>query len=234
MSDFKQAYKILVDAEYDGKEYLFLHKNKRESTITVGGIYEKANPNALDYEFIKGVLKLCGYSISDVNKLEDEHYEIKAKLLNPNLDGFHKGVLNDRLNEIDFRLSNYKKNIKRASRMIYADERTRQNVFQYFKANYWDIMRLSEVHSQKVANEMFLFGVVSGVKTSAKMAQSLVGASPDGIIGGISLKCLNNYNPDMFDRQFDNLEKNHFDLIIERNPSLAINKEGWYNRSELC
>lgn len=234
MADFKQAYKILVDAEYDGKEYLFLHKNKRESTVTVGGIYEKANPNALDYEFIKGVLKLCGYDIASVNRLEDEQYEVKAKLLNPNLDDFHKGVLKDRLNEIDFRLDNYKKNIKRASRMIYADEKTRQNVFQYFKIHYWDIMRLGEIHSQKVANEIFLFGVVAGVKTSAKMAQSLVGAKSDGIIGDISLKCLNNYNPDMFDKQFDNLEKNHFDLIIEKNPHLSMNREGWHNRSNLC
>lgn len=234
MADFKEAYKILVEAEYSGKEYLFLHKNKRESTITTGGIYEKANPSALDYDFIKSVLKLCGYDINAVNKLEDEQYDVNAKLLNPNLDQFHKGVLNDRLNEIDFRLKEYKKNIQRASRMIYADDKTRQRVFQYFKVNYWDIMRLSEVHSQKVANEIFLFGVVAGVKTSAKMAQSLVGAKPDGFIGDISLKCLNNYNSDMFDKQFDNLERNHFDLIIEKNPHLAMNKEGWYNRSNLC
>lgn len=123
--------------------------------------------------------------------------------------------------------------IQRASIILYSDSTTKKHVFEFFKEHYWDIIRLSEVQDQNMAEEIFLMGVVSHPITAVKLAQRLVRTKPDGIIGTNTLKALNIYNPQAFDKQYDNFEKKHFDLIIERNPKLAINKRGWYNRAVL-
>lgn len=231
MANFEFAYSLLIQAEYAGKPEYFLHKNKHESDFTCGGVYQKYNPESLDWTFMKNLSNMCGYDIHRVNEIETEIDEIKERT--EFLSGQSLLEANQRIDELNFQRKSFKNNLKRASKMIYADEKLRGQVANYFRANYWDNIRLSEVHSQVVANEIFLMAVVSGTKTAARLAQELVGAKADGILGSITIKCLNNYNPDMFDKQYDDFEKRHFDTIIEKNPKLSVNKKGWYNRSEL-
>lgn len=57
MADFKKAYAKMKQAEYSGKEYLFLHYLSDEYGYTCGGIYQKANPKALDWDFIDRIVK---------------------------------------------------------------------------------------------------------------------------------------------------------------------------------
>lgn len=123
---------------------------------------------------------------------------------------------------------------KRASKLLYADDRIQTQVYNFFKKHYWDSLRLGEIHSQIIANEIYLFGVVAGIKTAAKTAQRVVGAKVDGIIGDISIKCLNIYNETRFDEEFDEAEKRHFELVAEKNPNLKMYLNGWLNRSVLA
>lgn len=122
--------------------------------------------------------------------------------------------------------------MSRASVLLYCDSKTVNQVKNFFKKNYWDVSKLDEVHSQKIADEIFLCSVLCGVKTASKMAQKLVGAVEDGIIGDISVKCLNNTNAGYFDIKYDELEKDHFDNIVSINPELKIYLSGWKSRAD--
>ena len=185
MARYAEAFKRLIDAEYPDGEEDFLHKNSGENGLTVGGVYQSANPESFNWDFIESILNVC--------------------------DG----------------------DIERASIMLYHDSKTKEQVFWFFKKNYWDIARLSEVQEQNTAEEIFLMGVVSHPITAVKLAQKLIRVDSDGICGDYTIKALNNYNVNMFDRQYDNLEEQHFDKVIQRNPHLCINKKGWYNRARL-
>ena len=121
--------------------------------------------------------------------------------------------------------------MQRASILLYSDTRTKKEVFEFFKEHYWDISRLSEIHDQNMAEEIFLMSVVTHPRTAVKLAQRLIGTTADGFIGVNTLKALNIFNVQAFDIQYDNFEKKHFDIVIEKNPKLAINRRGWYNRA---
>ncbi len=195
MSNFENAYKVLLQVEFGNNPSKFLHHNSTEESITLGGIYKQANPNAIDWIFVEKIMRVC--ESNDISELLSDNSE------------------------------QYKKDMKRASRMLYVDIEIQDQVKRYFKKHYWDTLRLDEVQSQKIAEEMFLFGVVSGTRNSAKISQKLVGAKVDGYIGDISIKCINNFNSEDFDIKFDELEKLYYDGIVAKNPDLKIYLKGW-------
>ena len=181
MADFNLAYKKMQLAEYNNRESLFIHKHSDEKGYTVGGIYQKANPNAVDYELVDEIVKTVG-------------------------------------------------DIKRASIMLFHDEKIQFDVFKYFKKNYWDISRLSELHDNKMAQEIYMASVLYGVERAVKMAQQLAMVTPDGDLGNFSIKGLNNLDPLQFDMDYDILEIKLATSIAKTN-----HKEhylvGWHRRA---
>lgn len=129
------------------------------------------------------------------------------------------------------RLCNH--DLERASRMLYNDEIIYKEVYDFFKRYYWTNLRLDEIQSQKIANEIFDCAVNIGQKNAIKLAQRLVGALDDGYIGSITVKCLNIYNEETFDLKFDDMQKKYYDDLIANNPELGIYQRGWYNRADL-
>ena len=63
MANFVKAYIKLTQAEFGNKPDQFLHLNAGENGYTLGGIYQKANPEAFDWIFIEGVLALCEFNL---------------------------------------------------------------------------------------------------------------------------------------------------------------------------
>jgi hypothetical protein len=121
--------------------------------------------------------------------------------------------------------------IKRGSVMLYYDKDTFDKVKSVYKSRYWDGLKLDKVDSQKIASEMFLMGVVSGVKNSTKITQRIIGVKDDGIIGNITLAALNRYNEDDFDIMFDEKEVEYFEHIVENKPDFKRFLSGWKNRA---
>ncbi len=68
----------------------------------------------------------------------------------------------------------------------------------FYRVNFWMALRLEEVQSQDVARTLFDFGVNAGVGTAAKLAQVVVGTTPDGRIGPKSLAAINAADPALF------------------------------------
>lgn len=121
--------------------------------------------------------------------------------------------------------------IKQASINLSKNQDLTLDVMRFYKKNYWDSINLNYIESQKVCDEMFMFGVNCGIKQAVKLAQRVVGVADDGIIGNQTIQAINNYDENDFDREFDIEEMKYYDSIIQKNPSLKIYRNGWYNRA---
>lgn len=126
----------------------------------------------------------------------------------------------------------YNGEVKIASRELYNTTWLHKMVEDFYKIEYWDKAKLDRIIDQKVADEIFIFGVNVGMKTAVMKAQRLVGAKADGWVGNETLLKLNTYDANKFDIEFDDYEKEYYDAIIKNKPYLAINKQGWYNRAD--
>ena len=121
--------------------------------------------------------------------------------------------------------------IEKISRALYASEKLRAQVRQFYKEAYWDRMRLDEISSQNKANEMFIFGVNVGIKPTVRVTQQLVGVVNDGIVGEQTIAAINRYDEERFDKQFDRAELEYYNKLIEKNPKFRIYANGWRNRA---
>lgn len=118
-----------------------------------------------------------------------------------------------------------------ASRELYSDAGLLDEVKMFYKKNFWDRMRLDEIQDQHKANEMFVFGVNAGCGRSIRLAQLVVGTVADGLIGPNTIKAINAYDVDSFDREFDSEEIKYYEAIVSNNPEKKIFLNGWKNRA---
>ena len=64
-------------------------------------------------------------------------------------------------------------------------------VRDFYRNEFWNRMRGDEINNQDVANTIFNFGVNAGIGLAIKLAQLVVGATPDGGIGPKTIEKLN-------------------------------------------
>lgn len=121
-----------------------------------------------------------------------------------------------------------------ASIELYQDRSLTQDVYDFMKKNFWDVMKLDSVTSQKIAEELFIFGTNANMKAGVKMAQRLIGVEDDGIVGNGTITALNAFNEHVFDEEYDLLEQAYYMNLILRHPELEVNEKGWIRRSELA
>jgi hypothetical protein len=183
MANYSEAYLKITESEFSNNPEKFLHQNPNEDGLTIGGIYQKSNPDTFDWGFIQDVLEIC-------------HFDFE-----------------------------------RASRMLYADEATKQAVFKHFKTWYWNKCLLDEIQSQVIAENIFLAAVHIGVKNAVKLAQKVVQTQQDGIMGAFTIKALTNFDDNYFKARFDKLEIENYNNLIARNPHLAWARNGFIKRA---
>ena len=125
-----------------------------------------------------------------------------------------------------------KYDIKKASASLYDNKTLLVLVKEFYKVNFWDIARLDEVTEQRVADEIFIFGVNVGMKLAIKKTQEYLGLQDDGVVGTQTLAKLNSVDVEVFDVEFDTLvEQKHYEYIISKYPEKKIFANGWRNRS---
>ncbi|WP_419673789.1 putative peptidoglycan-binding domain-containing protein [Aliarcobacter butzleri] len=120
---------------------------------------------------------------------------------------------------------------KKAGPILMKDSELLKQVNIFYKREFWDKMRLDEINSQHIANEIFIFGVNVNWKIAIKEAQKLISVAADGIIGTQTLKALNNYDEHVFDKKFDDVEIAYYEQIVKNKPHLVHNLKGWINRA---
>jgi len=174
--------------------------------------------------------KLCGLEFSDN----------PSKFLHKNEgeDGFTLGGVYQKANPIEFSwnfilqvLEVCNNDIERASIMLYNDEKTQKELYDFFKKNYWERCRLDSLYSQSQAENIFFSGVHIGVKNAVKLAQKVVQTEQDGYLGDKTVKAMNFYDDTMFKTSYDRLEIENYNNLIERNPALEWARDGFINRA---
>lgn len=133
-------------------------------------------------------------------------------------------------NEI-YPLLKYSKGLKETSRRLFFDEKVQSMVAKFYKEHFWNKMRLYEINSKLKANEIFIFGVNAGTRAAIKLAQRVVGVEDDGNMGENTLRAVNLYDEDKFDKEYDRLEMQYYNRLMERNPKFKIYANGWRKRA---
>jgi len=106
-----------------------------------------------------------------------------------------------------------------------------KTVFDIYKKNYWDILRLDRVQHQNLAMALFDQAVNRGTGRVARQIQSIVKVKADGIIGPISLKAINTSDPKKTLIEFIKETQNSYLSIVRNDSSQVIFLQGWMRRS---
>lgn len=106
---------------------------------------------------------------------------------------------------------------------------TQDEVQEIYWDMYWSPMKLDSIDDEASALEIFDMGVNSGIGTAAKMAQRIVNAIPDGVIGPKTILAINNYNKDFVTEYKEARRMYYVDIVINRPTNIKFLK-GWLKR----
>lgn len=123
------------------------------------------------------------------------------------------------------------KSLKEASVILYNNSDLVALVYEFYKKEFWDKMRLDEVESDLKASEIFVFGVNVDTKPAVRVLQRLLNVAVDGVMGAQTLKALNAYDENKFNVEFDSYEIAYYASLVSKNPKLKIYANGWKNRA---
>lgn len=96
-------------------------------------------------------------------------------------------------------------------------------VEEFYKVEFYDKMKLDLVTSEHKQLELMCFGINVGIKPCIKKLQELLNVTIDGIIGQQTINALNAFNESLFDKLFDEKEKEYYDSL---NAKLNMYKKG--------
>lgn len=111
------------------------------------------------------------------------------------------------------------------------DPRLTQAVFDFYKTAFWDRLRGDDISNQRIAASVFDFAVNAGVRVASKLAQLVVDATPDGIIGDRTLEKLNKADPELFISKYGLAKVARYVEIVKRDRSQSKFLLGWLNRT---
>lgn len=105
-----------------------------------------------------------------------------------------------------------------------------QLVRDLYRANYWAPVHGDEL-PQRIAECLFDFAVNAGPRTAVKLAQLVVGTTPDGVIGPVTVAALNAIAPEVFVAQYTLAKIARYRDIVMRDRTQGKFLLGWLNRA---
>jgi lysozyme family protein len=103
-------------------------------------------------------------------------------------------------------------------------------VREFYRVNYWNPIRGDQLQHQSTAQTIFDFHVNAGA-VARKLAQLVVGVTPDGVVGEKTLAALNAYDPDKFRMAYALAKIARYRDIVQRDRSQMKFMLGWVNRT---
>lgn len=103
-------------------------------------------------------------------------------------------------------------------------------VRNFYLANFWNVIRGDEITSQRVAECLFGFAVNAGHLVAVKLAQLVVGATPDGRLGPVTLGRVNETAPEVFIAQYTLAKIARYRDIVTKDRTQLPFLLGWLNR----
>lgn len=101
----------------------------------------------------------------------------------------------------------------------------------FYRANFWDRLRLSEVQDQNVASNLYDFAVNAGTSVAVKLAQIVVGTTPDGVVGPRTLEAINAADPKLFILKYALAKIARYRDIVARDRTQLKFINGWLDRT---
>ena len=101
----------------------------------------------------------------------------------------------------------------------------------FYRAAYWTPICGDELQHQATAQTVFDFAVNAGVGVATKLAQLVVGATPDGKLGSRSVAALNAYPPERFVLAYALAKMARYRDIVTRDRTQQKFLLGWLNRT---
>lgn len=105
----------------------------------------------------------------------------------------------------------------------------------WYRANYWFPIRGDEIKDQRIASSIFNFAVNSSAPgrptVAVKLAQLVVGTTPDGALGPRTVEALNAFDPDKFVMAYALAKIARYRDIVTRDRSQSKFLLGWINRT---
>lgn len=103
------------------------------------------------------------------------------------------------------------------------------SVALFYKQNFWDVNKLDLINDQQLANNVYDFGVNSGVNKGAKTLQAACGVTVDGIIGSKTIACVNGGNAKDIYEKYNSLRSDFYHKLAA-NPGQAKFLKSWMSR----
>ena len=101
----------------------------------------------------------------------------------------------------------------------------------FYLKTFWNKMHLSEVQNQRVANFLYGSAVNLDDRVVARLAQTVLGTTPDGVIGPITLGLINAAVPEAFIAQVTVAKIARYRDIVENDRTQMKYLLGWINRA---
>jgi lysozyme family protein len=170
--------------------------------------YKQALQLVLQYE--------GGYS-NDPNDPGGETYKGVARNMNSNWIGWT-------LIDLQKKQSNFPANLNNNNEL-------NSEIEHFYKVNYWDKVKGDDLTDQRVANAIFDFAVNAGCSTSSLLAQKVVDAKEDGVIGAGSVAAINTMPADQFLAYFTIAKIARYIRIVKNRPTSKKYFYGWVRRA---
>jgi lysozyme family protein len=104
-------------------------------------------------------------------------------------------------------------------------------VREFYKLHFWDRVRGDDITNQAIAETIFNFAVNTGVGVASKLAQLIVGTTPDGAIGPKTVERLNICTAEKFLPAYALAKIQRYVNICMKNRSQSKFLLGWVRRS---
>ena len=104
-------------------------------------------------------------------------------------------------------------------------------VREFYKLHFWDRVRGDDVTNQAIAETIFNFAVNTGVGVASKLAQLIVGTTPDGAIGPKTVERLNICTAEKFLPAYALAKIQRYVNICMKDRSQSKFLLGWTRRS---
>lgn len=121
-------------------------------------------------------------------------------------------------------------------------DQLKQLAHAFYKANFWDVLRLDTVQSQALANAVYDFGVNAGTARAAGFLQrainatngTVAGVDTDGVVGPRTVAALNVHpRPSLVVKAFAFLRGSFYIGLVEKNATQEQFIASWFSRISL-
>lgn len=101
----------------------------------------------------------------------------------------------------------------------------------FYRDNFWTPVRGDDIKDQAIASSLFDFAVNAGVATAVKMAQIVVGTTPDGKVGAKTLAALNALETNYFRAAYGLAKVARYEQVVTKDRSQQKFLLGWIRRT---